>query len=198
MRLLLLAMAALAGACSTVPPRPGGTVTVTVQYWQRAVATLDVAAIPGSRTVAIIQGGEQHALVRPGAWPGQAPQAASGHGPIRVEERITLHFGFDRSGLSTQEIERLSAFLAPVQPQSIIAVTVEGHADAVGTRRYNLGLSERRARAVARRLALLGVPRDKIRARGFGEDRPAVSNADPAGRAANRRAEVRIHRELLP
>lgn len=71
-------------------------------------------------------------------------------------------------------------------------VEVEGHTDSVGSDSYNLRLSEDRARNTGARLVALGMAGNLIRTRGYGEQRPLESNATEAGRARNRRVEIRI------
>ena len=77
-------------------------------------------------------------------------------------------------------------------PDSLI--DVYGFTDSTGSESYNLQLSERRARAVADYLIARGVPAARIATKGFGED-PSYfvsSNDTEAGRAANRRVEIKI------
>ena len=77
-------------------------------------------------------------------------------------------------------------------------VTVEGHADGVGSRRYNQSLSEERARAVIDVLAAGGVDRHRLHSRAYGKDRPLEPNRtadgedNPEGRARNRRVALVI------
>jgi outer membrane protein OmpA-like peptidoglycan-associated protein len=77
-------------------------------------------------------------------------------------------------------------------------VTVEGHADAVGTRTYNRQLSDKRAVAVIQELIAAGVKSDRISKRVFGEDKPLEPNRrpdgtdNPEGRAKNRRVALLI------
>jgi outer membrane protein OmpA-like peptidoglycan-associated protein len=77
-------------------------------------------------------------------------------------------------------------------------VTVEGHADGVGSRRYNQALSEARARAVVAVLEAGGVGRDRLHSRAYGKDRPLEPNRtadgddNPDGRARNRRVALVI------
>ena len=77
-------------------------------------------------------------------------------------------------------------------------VTVEGHADGVGSRRYNVALSEARAQAVMTVLEAGGVARDRLRSRAYGKDRPLEPNTrgdgtdNPDGRAWNRRVALVI------
>jgi len=72
-----------------------------------------------------------------------------------------------------------------------IKVEVAGHTDDVGNPASNLILSQRRADAVRFRLIQLGVPPDQLTARGYGAEVPLVPNTTRAGRAANRRVEVK-------
>jgi outer membrane protein OmpA-like peptidoglycan-associated protein len=77
-------------------------------------------------------------------------------------------------------------------------ITVEGHADGVGSRRYNQSLSEARARAVIAVLEAGGVARDRLHSRAYGKDRPLEPNHtasgedNPEGRARNRRVALVI------
>lgn len=80
-----------------------------------------------------------------------------------------------------------------LHPQ-VRAARVAGYTDAVGAPRRNDLLSKRRAESVERYLREAGVPESKIRLRFFGEKQPLASNEDAAGRARNRRVEVRLLR----
>lgn len=67
---------------------------------------------------------------------------------------------------------------------------VEGHTDENGGREYNLALGQKRAEAVRRALALLGVPDSQVEAVSYGKEKPAVEGHDEATWAQNRRAEI--------
>ncbi|SFT56294.1 OmpA family protein [Sedimentitalea nanhaiensis] len=69
-------------------------------------------------------------------------------------------------------------------------VQVVGHTDNTGDATYNLGLSLRRANAVADILQADGVRFDRISTSGRGEEQPLASNLTPEGRAQNRRVEI--------
>lgn len=71
-------------------------------------------------------------------------------------------------------------------------VDVIGHADSRGAADYNQRLSERRASSVAAELIGRGVMRDRLYVAGMGETQPIASNDTDAGRAANRRVEIKI------
>ncbi len=71
-------------------------------------------------------------------------------------------------------------------------ITIEGHTDNRGARAYNLDLSTRRAKAVLEYLVKKGVDRKRLRAKGYGFDRPIATNNTPLGRAKNRRVDFVI------
>ncbi|RLK00577.1 OmpA family protein [Ruegeria conchae] len=69
-------------------------------------------------------------------------------------------------------------------------VQIIGHTDSDGEASYNLGLSERRANAVADILQANGVSFSRITTVGQGENNPIASNLTPEGKAQNRRVEI--------
>lgn len=69
-------------------------------------------------------------------------------------------------------------------------IVIEGHTDERGGREYNLALGQRRAEAVRRALALLGVSDSQVEAVSFGKEKPAVQGSDEAAWSKNRRAEI--------
>lgn len=71
-------------------------------------------------------------------------------------------------------------------------VDVEGYTDSTGSFEYNQALSEDRAQAVANYLMSVGVDRVRLNVRGYGERNPIAANDSAAGRALNRRVEVKI------
>lgn len=68
------------------------------------------------------------------------------------------------------------------------AYSVEGHTDNRGSDSYNQSLSEARAEAVAAVARSVGAVVETVT--GYGESRPAASNATADGMAQNRRVEV--------
>ncbi len=84
-------------------------------------------------------------------------------------------------------INRLATFLSS-NPQT--KVLIEGHTDSRGSDDYNIGLSERRARAVSTALASRGISDAQIQTLGRGKAYPVASNDTPEGRQQNRRVEI--------
>jgi outer membrane protein OmpA-like peptidoglycan-associated protein len=71
-------------------------------------------------------------------------------------------------------------------------IDVYGHTDPSGGDGINIPLSQNRAQSVATYLAQRGVNSARIATQGFGSSRPIADNGTEAGRAANRRVEIRI------
>ncbi len=90
---------------------------------------------------------------------------------------------------SGPELSRLSGFM---KQHPGINITIEGHTDDVGEEAYNQALSERRAKAVMEALVGMGIPRNRMKAVGYGETKPLVPNDSEENRQLNRRVEVRI------
>ena len=74
----------------------------------------------------------------------------------------------------------------------ISLVQVEGHTDNVGQPEKNKKLSQDRADSVKAYLVKKGVADARLKAVGFGQEKPAESNDTPAGRDNNRRVEFNL------
>lgn len=72
-----------------------------------------------------------------------------------------------------------------------VKVEVGGHTDNTGSRATNTRLSQARAESVRNFLVQNGVNPDNITAKGYGPDQPVGSNRTAAGRAQNRRVELK-------
>jgi outer membrane protein OmpA-like peptidoglycan-associated protein len=104
----------------------------------------------------------------------------------------SVHFGFDKASLTSKAKSALDQLLAEIPNTKGYIVVVEGDTDSVGNARYNYELSQRRADAVVEYLSEKSVPPHKIYVIGLGKDKAAESNRTAAGRAKNRRVEVRL------
>jgi outer membrane protein OmpA-like peptidoglycan-associated protein len=71
-------------------------------------------------------------------------------------------------------------------------LTIEGHTDASGSPGHNLQLSQKRANAIRDYLLKKGIAANRLTAIGYGQTRPVADNRTPAGKAANRRVELRL------
>jgi OOP family OmpA-OmpF porin len=125
-------------------------------------------------------------------------QAARPTPPTPSAAKIVLNadtfFDFDKSVLKPEGRQTLDQLAQQVQSptfglESIIAV---GYTDSIGTVKYNLALSQRRAAAVKSYLVSKGIDPNRIYTEGKGKSNPIASNATAAGRAKNRRVEIEV------
>jgi len=72
-----------------------------------------------------------------------------------------------------------------------VRIEIAGHTDNTGRLAVNQRLSQARAEAVRAYLAQRGVAVERMQARGYGPDEPIATNTNAAGRAQNRRVELR-------
>lgn len=105
-------------------------------------------------------------------------------------------FDIDRAELrpgSTVSLRAIARSIAATAPHS--PLLVEGHTDDLGSAAHGIALSQRRAAAVADWLVdEAGIDRARITERGWGEEKPAFTNATAAGRQANRRVVISVVR----
>ena len=99
-------------------------------------------------------------------------------------------FDTNRSELkagATRSVEKLAAFLKAYPKRGAM---IEGFTDSTGSDATNMALSARRAEAVQTALANMGISRDRVEAKGYGEAFPVATNDSSAGRQLNRRVEI--------
>ncbi|WP_444892815.1 OmpA family protein [Microbulbifer sp. TRSA001] len=100
-----------------------------------------------------------------------------------------VYFDFDQSLLKPETRELLIRH-ADRMRAATGSVRLEGHADELGTREYNLALGERRANAVRDFLVLQGVDAANLEVISYGEERPAQMGSNESARAMNRRVVI--------
>jgi outer membrane protein OmpA-like peptidoglycan-associated protein len=124
--------------------------------------------------------------------------AGTGVDVIREGDNLVLDmpsgitFGVDSSTVQPAFQATLDKVASTLTQYEKTYVDVMGHTDSTGSDAYNQALSERRASAVAAYLTSRGVQSARLAAKGYGESQPKASNLDEAGRAANRRVEIRV------
>lgn len=105
----------------------------------------------------------------------------------------SVHFAFDKYNLTPKARQALDQLGTEIQNTKNYIVVVDGNTDSVGPAEYNYKLSNWRADSVIHYLATnYNVPPYKIFVIGLGKDKPAEPNRTAAGRAKNRRVDVRL------
>jgi outer membrane protein OmpA-like peptidoglycan-associated protein len=103
-----------------------------------------------------------------------------------------LRFALNESTLGSDQERVLSQVATTLGTCPERRFRLEGHADAQGEGPYNYRLSLQRAMKVKAYLIDEGVDSARLEAAGLGETDPASPNDTNAGRAANRRVELRV------
>lgn len=103
-----------------------------------------------------------------------------------------IHFDTDKTAVTPAASAIIKDLAAIASTCPADKLEVGGHTDNVGSESYNQALSERRAVAVANALTQFGIARERLSAVGYGEDVPVAGNQTEAGRALNRRIEIKI------
>ncbi|HZY62501.1 MAG TPA: OmpA family protein [Edaphobacter sp.] len=106
---------------------------------------------------------------------------------------ISVTFGFDKDVLTAKDKKKLDNFAENIANARGYILAVTGGTDSTGDANYNYQLSQRRADAVVRYLASkYNIPPHKFYLIGIGKDEEVASNRTAAGRAKNRRVEVKL------
>lgn len=99
-------------------------------------------------------------------------------------------FGTDQSNLNAEGARTAQKLAQVLQQNPQRSVLIEGFTDSTGSTAHNQALSERRADAVRMTLADMGVARERIAVRGYGEEFPVADNNNGQNRQLNRRVEI--------
>jgi outer membrane protein OmpA-like peptidoglycan-associated protein len=106
---------------------------------------------------------------------------------------VNVTFGFDKSVLTAADKKTLDDFAASLTDKRSYILAVTGGTDSTGDANYNYGLSQRRADAVVNYLATkYGIAPHRFYLIGIGKDKQVASDSTAAGRAQNRRVEVKL------
>lgn len=104
-----------------------------------------------------------------------------------------IYFDFDKWSFKNESYNELNKLERMMQQNPNIQVEISGHTDNIGAKAYNMFLSRKRAEAVKDFLTGKGIDARRIKATGYGEDRPLASNDDEReGRELNRRVEFLV------
>jgi OmpA-OmpF porin, OOP family len=96
------------------------------------------------------------------------------------------------SQLQMTSLGALDRIVEVLKANPDIKVEVAGHTDGRGREDTNRELSQKRAESVRAYLISRGISPERVAAVGYGMDRPVDTNRTQAGRAANRRVELKI------
>jgi len=99
-------------------------------------------------------------------------------------------FATNEANLTPNGTSTLRKLADVMQQNPERTVLVEGFTDSTGSSSYNQDLSQRRANAVATALAEMGIERQRIATKAYGEAFPVAGNDSASNRQLNRRVEI--------
>ncbi|MSN27056.1 MAG: outer membrane beta-barrel domain-containing protein [Geobacter sp.] len=104
---------------------------------------------------------------------------------------VTVLFDTDKSEIKPKYLDDLNSLGEFLKDFPKAKGEISGHTDNVGSAKYNLKLSQRRAEAVEKYIEkTFAVVSDRVTTKGFGETKPVASNKTKEGRQLNRRIET--------
>jgi OOP family OmpA-OmpF porin len=106
---------------------------------------------------------------------------------------VSVTFGFDKYVLTADDKKQLDDLAANLSSARGYILELTGGTDSVGDAGYNYQLSQRRADAVANYLqSKYNIPPHKFYLVGIGKDQQVASDSTAAGRAKNRRVDIKL------
>ncbi len=107
----------------------------------------------------------------------------------------TILFDFDKATIRKSAGMILKNIAEKVKGQNYSRVVIDGHTDSIGSNRYNMGLSRRRAQSVFKHLTKrYDLRKGLFEINGFGEEKPVTGNKTKSGRQKNRRVEISFYK----
>jgi len=110
--------------------------------------------------------------------------------PQGVLAKRSIYFDLDSYSVKDEFKPVLDAHARYLNANKSRQIVIQGNTDERGGREYNLALGQKRAEAVRRALALLGVQESQMEAVSFGKEKPKALGSDEAAWAENRRADI--------
>jgi len=113
-----------------------------------------------------------------------------GVGGERLVSKKTYYFDFDSNVVHEEDRPAIEANADYLLSHPNVKVILDGHTDPRGSREYNIGLGERRAKAVAEILTSKGVRSSQIRIVSYGAEKRASPGHTESDYQLDRRASL--------
>jgi len=123
--------------------------------------------------------------------PNTPKNLAVDHNGCPVIFRLRIIFDFNKWYVKKIYYPEIKKVADALKANPHLKIEVAGHTDNIGSEKYNLWLSQKRAEAVKNILVnVYKVDSKRVVAKGYGEKYPLVPNTTPTNRALNRRVEI--------
>ncbi len=103
-----------------------------------------------------------------------------------------VYFNTNSTKLLEKSFGPLDSVVSILNKNMSLKLKIDGHTDSDGSDAFNMKLSEGRAGSVKAYLVSKGISEDRLESEGFGESMPVAPNTTRAGKAKNRRVEMKL------
>ena len=110
--------------------------------------------------------------------------------PASILAKRSVYFDLDSYVVKDEFKSVVEAHAKYLIAHSDRKVIIQGNTDERGGSEYNLALGQKRAEAVRRALAVLGVSDAQLEAVSFGKEKPKAAGSNEAAWAENRRSDI--------
>jgi OmpA-OmpF porin, OOP family len=179
---LLIGLAAVAMLFLLTRGRPADVASTRADAPSASPRQMADLALPDGTRVTISRGGSVHQL--------STYLAGSAADLPKRFVFDDLHFESGSTQLTPDDRQTVDSLLGVLKAYPAVRIVLEGHTDATGDAAANKALSRQRAEAVEQILTAGGVAADRLKAEGYGQERPLAENTTETGRARNRRLEL--------
>lgn len=118
---------------------------------------------------------------------GLPPEFSDPNNPL---SKRTIYFMLDSSQVQQDFIPIIAAHARYLVANPSRHIVLEGNGDERGSREYNIGLGEQRAKTVASMLKAQGVSESQLAVVSYGEEKPVAMGHDESSWELNRRVEL--------
>jgi len=101
-----------------------------------------------------------------------------------------VQFATGKATITPDSFPRLDALVEYMTHKKTARIEISGHTDNAGKKSVNKKLSQQRADAIRDYLVSKGIEKDRIKAVGYGDEKPIAPNDTSEGRQKNRRIEA--------
>jgi outer membrane protein OmpA-like peptidoglycan-associated protein len=133
--------------------------------------------------------GLRYQIIAPPVMAPPVPAPMASPAPAAAKTYLVF-FDWDKYALTPRATQIIAEAASDSKTSSVTTIDVSGYTDTSGTPTYNQGLSERRAKAVAAKLVVDGVPASEISIHAYGETHLLVPTGPGVREPQNRRVEI--------
>ncbi len=103
---------------------------------------------------------------------------------------LHINFDTDKATLKPDGSETVQEIVKVLNKNPDIKIAINGYTDNTGTKEHNQKLSEDRALRVKNEIIKMGISKDRLTSKGFGQGNPVAGNETEEGKLQNRRVEL--------